>query len=148
MLGSTEAYSTEQLAARLPHARAWLAAASGQLPHIEQLAALHPPEVAPGASSGGGASLPPAPAQQPLPVLRAGLRAPLAVSSAASATSSATALPGQQQQQSALEAPVAARSWRGLVRLGLVQLVSGGHTSLLSSPLAVLSLTRWLRLRC
>lgn len=97
------AVSAEELGARLPHARAWLAAASGQLPHVEQLEALS-----------GGLSTPAA-AQQALPHMRAGLRAaPTAGGSA-----------GAEARGPQLQRPMEARSWRGLVRLGLVQLVSG-----------------------
>lgn len=97
--------SAQDCALRLPHTRAWLAAASGQLPHVEQMEA---------ALAGQGST---APVEQatPLPQLRAGLR-----SSAATSSTSA--------RQARLLAPVACRSWRGLVRLGLVQLVSGKLT--------------------
>lgn len=99
------------LAARLPHARGWLALTSSQLIHVEQQL-----QQARGESQ---------PAQQ-LPSMRSG-----------------RGVPTQQGQQvhaapaslASLEAPVEARSWRGLVRVGLVTLVSGeGAVARLASP--------------
>ena len=110
MLGAAHDFTPEQLGARLPHARAWLAAASGQLPQVEQLAALHA-----GIRDDGSPAAPPQP--QALPQLRAGLRAPSGIDSSGGAA--------QQQEALPLQSPVEARSWQGLVRLGLVQLVSG-----------------------
>ena len=109
MLGSADSVDAEQLGCRLPHTRAWLAAASGQLPHVEQLEALSA-----GASNDSDA----VPQQQALPHLRAGLRS--FVASAAAAEGGAAG-----PRHPPLHTPVEARSWRGLVRLGLVQLVSG-----------------------
>lgn len=108
MLGSAGGAGAGQLGAWLPHTRAWLAGASGQLPQVEQLPALV-------ASPEGSPDLEPD-RQQALPQMRAGLRA----SGSSPAGSGAVA-------QLPLEAPVAPRSWQGLVRLGLVQLVSGEH---------------------
>ncbi|KAL4439722.1 hypothetical protein ABPG75_002723 [Micractinium tetrahymenae] len=111
MLGSASSHgSWEQLGAWLPHSRAWLAGASGQLPQVEQLATLT-------AAAQSNASLVPE-RHQALPSLRAGLRA----SGAGPGGSSSTT------QQLPLQAPVDHRSWQGLVRLGLVQLVSGEGT--------------------
>ncbi len=100
MLGSAQGCSPEQLGQRLPHTRAWLAAASGQLPRVEQIEA--------GLLCESGAL---APEAQALPQMRAGLRA--------------SAAGGSSTKMEPLVAPVRARSWRGLVRLGLVQLISG-----------------------
>lgn len=123
VLGAAEGVLPDQLGLRLPHTRAWLAAASGQLPQVEQLEAL-----AAGAASAGSSTTPPQ--QQALPQLRAGLR------SSRGAAGAAAAAP----RQPALPAPVEARSWRGLVRLGLVQLVAG------DGPVARLPLPETLRL--
>lgn len=99
----------EQLAAWLPHTRAWLAAASGQLPQVEQLPGL--------AGTPGQGSASPAPqGAQAMPRLRAGLHA---------AGAAPTGGVAQADRRLPLQAPVGPRSWRGLVRLGLVQLVSG-----------------------
>lgn len=106
MLGSAQGCSPEQLGQRLPHTRAWLAAASGQLPPMEQMEAvlLNEPSAASAAQ---------APA---LPQLRAGLRASASGAGSASTSSKIEPLAACQ-----------ARSWRGLVRLGLVSLVSGAE---------------------
>lgn len=106
LLGSASGHAAGQLGAWLPHTRAWLALASGQLPQVEQLAAL---TAVPQGSAGPSAERHPT-----LPQLRSGVRA--------SGRSSA----GRgRPRRLALQAPVDPRSWQGLVRLGLVQLVSG-----------------------
>lgn len=106
MLGSAQNCSPEQLGQRLPHTRAWLAAASGQLAHVEQLEAVL-------ANQTSTAPVEQVPA---LPQMRSGLRA----SAASSGSTTATMQP---------LTPCQARTWRGLVRLGLVQLVSGTTSS-------------------
>lgn len=100
MLGRAELYQEAQLSALLPHTRAWLADASGQLPHIEQVYV--------------GRNFSSLRQHQTLPQLRAGL-------GSASSGSDVAA----QQRRLVLAAPVDARSWQGLVRQGLVRMVSG-----------------------
>ena len=106
MLGSVQNCSPDQLGQRLPHTRAWLAAASGQLAHVEQLEAVLASE-----TSTAPVEQVPAP-----PQMRAGLRA-------SGARSGSTTGP------KILLTPCQARTWRGLVRLGLVQLASGAINS-------------------
>lgn len=121
MLGSPSTYKeVERLGSWMPHTRAWLAAASGQLPHVEQLAALSGTSgTASAAGSSGSAQGQHLPGNQALPQLRTGLRASASTGSSSSA---------HGRQRMVLQGPVEARSWRGLVRLGLVQLVSGEGT--------------------
>eukprot|EP00887_Chlorella_sp_A99_P001730 scaffold8.g1730.t1 len=127
------------LGERLPHARGWLAVAAGQLPAVEAALGLaagalaaEPTAPAPAPAAAGGGARPgglsaalrqsaaPAPALPPAGALRAGLRAaPGAPAAPAPARGALAAGPPP------LVAPVAPRSWRGLVRVGLVQLVAG-----------------------
>lgn len=98
--------------AALPHTRAWLAAASGRLPAF-QLA------LAPAAQLAAAAPVQTLPAASGAPVsMRAGRGRPSAA--AASAAAAAEPLPA-----AALVMPVAPGCWRGVVRLGLVDLVAG-----------------------
>ncbi|KAI3434409.1 hypothetical protein D9Q98_002487 [Chlorella vulgaris] len=109
LLGPAQAVSEECLRSCLPHTRAWLAAASGQLPQLE-LQHLDPPSPVQQQQQQQ---------RQELPALRSGLGPAQA--------GSQPLLQQQQQQQQRLQllVPVALHSWRGLVRLGLVQLVAG-----------------------
>ncbi|KAK9816195.1 hypothetical protein WJX74_000320, partial [Apatococcus lobatus] len=102
-----------EMASKLPHCRAWLALTSGQLPQLEL--SLQPlltflsshPNATPDPTQNNG-----------IPInLRAG-RGRVGVS----AGSEAAAGP---KPAATLLAPVQPRSWRGVVRLGLVGLVSG-----------------------
>jgi hypothetical protein len=121
VLGSADGAVVDALAARLPHTRAWLAAASGQLPAVEQEMAADGT-----AADDGSSGAAPHPA---LPTLRTGLRGSLGATNSPP-PSSAAAGSGNGGIGSAGGLPLAPsggpRSWRGLVRVGLVQLVSGG----------------------
>jgi hypothetical protein len=108
LLGPAQGVSEECLRSRLPHTRAWLAAASGQLPQLE-LQHLDPPSPVQQQQQQQ---------RQELPALRSGL-------GRAQARSQPLLQQPQQQQRLHLLVPVALHSWRGLVRLGLVQLVAG-----------------------
>lgn len=106
-----------QLAAALPHTAAWLAAAVRQLPALEAaLQAVPTPPPVPAAATSGSPSS--SPGALPAAPMRAGRAA---AASAAPETSSA-ALPPQPAAR--LVTPVLPRSWRGVVRLGLVSLVA------------------------
>ena len=108
--------------AALPHARAWLAAASGRLP--AHALALEPATALAAAAAAAGAR------QDHTPAAAAGAPAALrAGRGAAAAAAAAAAGAGARGTGAALPAatlvvPVAPGSWRGVLRLGLVDLVA------------------------
>lgn len=114
----------EELALALPHARAWMALVSGALPHTEQqLQPLVAALTGAAASAAAAAAAAATSAAATVPTtLRSGQRS-LSVGAAAAAAAEAAAAVVPSPAVAPLS-PAAARSWQGLVRLGLVQLVS------------------------
>ncbi|KAK9841976.1 hypothetical protein WJX81_002286 [Elliptochloris bilobata] len=108
-----EGAAPEAAVAALPHARAWLAAASGRLPALALA-------LAPAAQRAAAGQGPHAASGAPT-VLRAGRGLSAAAASTAAAAAAAAAAP---QPAATLTAPVSPGSWRGVVRLGLVELVA------------------------
>jgi len=107
--------------AALPHARAWLAAASGRLP--AHALALEPAAALAAAAAAAGAR------QEHTPAAGAGAPAALRAGRGAAAAAAAAAGAGARGTTVALPAatlvaPVAPGSWRGMLRLGLVDLVA------------------------
>lgn len=108
--------SLEQMSSTLPHTRAWLALVSGQVPqlaqHLQPLTdfAADTNRIQAAAQASVASAVPTA--------LRSGLRASL---------SAAGNAPAAERPTSAAQLihPVKADSWRGIVRLGLVQLIQG-----------------------
>lgn len=111
--------SARDMALKLPHTRGWLALASGRLPHIETMLS----EAANGArvlAAESGAAAAAGSSSQELPRrLITGRAAGAAVSNPSTTTASTTGLAGQ------LAVPISPKTWQGLVRCGLAQLVAG-----------------------
>jgi hypothetical protein len=132
-----------EMSSNLPHTRGWLAVASGALPHVELLVQSEAPSSM--ASSDAARSRPTAAAANSMtPVMmRSGLRHHHHHSSGsgndrqtnATSPTSFTGALGQNWKALQLQRPVAPRSWQGLVRRGLVQLVAGeGAVTVLALP--------------
>jgi len=124
--------SAGELAERLPHTRAWLALASGRLPQLESLftAGTAQPKRTPTSSSGVAVQSSKSSAGGVPGSLRTGKASLTAAGPSGSSASALAALSAPK-----LELPVAVRSWRALVRCGLVQLVVGdGAVTSLALP--------------
>ena len=120
---SSSSFSARDMALKLPHTRGWLALASGRLPHVETMLseAANSSRVSVAAESGaaaggGGGSI-----SQELPRrLLTGRATKTGVNmNPSTATTSPTGLAGQ------LAVPISPKTWQGLVRCGLAQLVAG-----------------------
>jgi hypothetical protein len=108
-------FATE-MALKLPHTRGWLALASGRLPHVEAMlseTASKSPEAPLGAVSASSSI------SQELPKRLTTGRSTTATHTTSNTTTTTTGLAGQ------LAAPISPKTWQGLVRCGLAQLVAG-----------------------